>query len=165
MPQIGLTLHTALALAVLLTTVSGALRLVRRRWASFASAGAWEAALVCLVFALWQVVGGLARTRVTGGISHGFAVWHAERTAQLLAADRHSAAEQTAAETTFCVRDNGAGFDTTSQFPGHLGLQSMRERAANLGGKLDITSAPGEGTTVRLRIPTSESTALPALKM
>lgn len=83
MPHIGLTLHTALVLAVALTTISGGLRIVRRRWASLASAGAWEAALVCLVFALWQVVGGLARTRVTGGISHGYAVWHAERAAHL----------------------------------------------------------------------------------
>jgi hypothetical protein len=79
MPHIGLTLHTAITLAVVLTTLSAGLRLVRHRWASVASAGAWEAAIICVVFALWQVVGGMARTRVTGGLSHGYAVWHAER--------------------------------------------------------------------------------------
>ncbi|HEX9133734.1 MAG TPA: sensor histidine kinase [Ktedonobacteraceae bacterium] len=34
------------------------------------------------------------------------------------------------------VRDNGVGFDTTRSFPGHLGLHSMRERVARLGGTL-----------------------------
>jgi signal transduction histidine kinase len=29
----------------------------------------------------------------------------------------------------------------------------MRERAATLGGKLEVTSVEGEGTTVRLRVP------------
>lgn len=49
------------------------------------------------------------------------------------------------------VSDDGRGFgsDTT---PG-VGLRSMRERAASLGGELEIRSEPGEGTTVRLRIP------------
>ena len=79
MPHIGLTLHTAIAFVIILTTLSAMLRFVRHRWAAFLAAGAWEAALVCLVFALWQVVGGMARTRVTGGISHGYAVWHTER--------------------------------------------------------------------------------------
>jgi hypothetical protein len=78
-PHIGLTLHTAITFAIALTTLSALLRFVRRRWAAFLSAGAWEAALICLVFALWQVVGGMARTRVKGGISHGYAVWHTER--------------------------------------------------------------------------------------
>ena len=32
---------------------------------------------------------------------------------------------------------------------------------ANLGGTLDITSAPGQGTTVLLRIPVSQNPALP----
>lgn len=79
MPRIGLTLHTALVFAVVLTTASALLRLVRRRWANYISAGAWEAALVCVMFALWQIVGGMAHSHVTGGISHGYAVWHTER--------------------------------------------------------------------------------------
>jgi signal transduction histidine kinase len=34
---------------------------------------------------------------------------------------------------------------------GHYGLTGMRERAATLGGTLEITSGPGRGTTVRVR--------------
>lgn len=79
MPDIGLTMQTALVLAVVLTTVSGLLRLARWPWAQYVSVGAWEAALICALFASWQYVGGLARTRVDGGIAHGYAVWNLER--------------------------------------------------------------------------------------
>ncbi|MCE7987555.1 MAG: PAS domain S-box protein [Caldilinea sp. CFX5] len=51
------------------------------------------------------------------------------------------------------VADNGQGFDPSGEFPGHLGLKSMRERAIQLGGTLTITSAPGQGTRVDLQIP------------
>jgi len=51
------------------------------------------------------------------------------------------------------VRDNGEGFDPEGDFPGHLGLKSMRERAARLSGSVAITSAPGQGTHVSARIP------------
>jgi PAS domain S-box-containing protein len=51
------------------------------------------------------------------------------------------------------VSDNGVGFHPQQSFPGHLGLQSMRERLARLGGTLEITSAPGEGTCIRASIP------------
>jgi len=51
------------------------------------------------------------------------------------------------------VSDDGVGFDTAESFPGHLGLRSMRERAATLGGMLDVESAPARGTRVRVRIP------------
>jgi PAS domain S-box-containing protein len=53
------------------------------------------------------------------------------------------------------IRDNGAGFDTGAQFPGHLGLQSMRERAVRLGGNVEIVSLEGKGTLVRAVIPPS----------
>jgi PAS domain S-box-containing protein len=49
------------------------------------------------------------------------------------------------------VKDDGVGFDPTSPYPGHLGLHSMRERVARLGGTLDIQSAPGQGTRIRAR--------------
>ena len=55
--------------------------------------------------------------------------------------------------TTVEIRDDGLGFDAGADFPGHLGLRSMRERAARLGGTLEVSSAPGAGTTVRARIP------------
>lgn len=54
---------------------------------------------------------------------------------------------------TLTVRDDGAGFDPGGSYPGHLGLRSMRERMVRLGGELSITSAPGEGTTVRAALP------------
>ena len=51
------------------------------------------------------------------------------------------------------VCDDGAGFDPEGSFSGHLGLKSMRERAARLDATLRIESAPGEGTQIRLQIP------------
>ncbi len=51
------------------------------------------------------------------------------------------------------VMDDGIGFDSNRTYPGHLGLKSMRERVGQLGGDLDIESAPGEGTVVRVSIP------------
>lgn len=50
------------------------------------------------------------------------------------------------------VRDNGKGFDPQGSFPGHLGLQSMRERVANCNGELLIISQPGQGTTVKVEL-------------
>jgi signal transduction histidine kinase len=54
------------------------------------------------------------------------------------------------------VCDDGAGFDpaTTERSGRRLGLASMRERARAAGGRLDVTSEPGRGTTVRLAVPT-----------
>jgi PAS domain S-box-containing protein len=51
------------------------------------------------------------------------------------------------------VVDDGIGFDPTGSYPGHMGLRSMRERVARLGGTLNIESAPGHGALVRLEIP------------
>jgi len=49
------------------------------------------------------------------------------------------------------VSDDGVGFDVRAQSHGY-GLLGMEERARALGGQLEIESAPGEGTTVRLRV-------------
>lgn len=51
------------------------------------------------------------------------------------------------------VRDDGAGFDLGGEFPGHLGLRSMRERAQQLGGTLTVESAVGQGTRVVAEVP------------
>ncbi|MEA2312614.1 MAG: hypothetical protein QOE28_2582 [Solirubrobacteraceae bacterium] len=50
------------------------------------------------------------------------------------------------------VSDDGAGFDPADPElrSRRLGLTSMEERAQRLGGKLEIRSAPGAGTTVRV---------------
>ena len=50
------------------------------------------------------------------------------------------------------IRDNGKGFDTTREYPGHLGLRSMPERAAQIGGRFHIESAPGAGTTITVQL-------------
>lgn len=53
------------------------------------------------------------------------------------------------------VRDDGIGFDLATIQPqgGHYGLLGLNERAQLTGGSFDITSAPGAGTSVRLRLP------------
>jgi signal transduction histidine kinase len=59
-------------------------------------------------------------------------------------------------EVELLVRDDGRGFGGVSPLgprePGHLGLASMRERAALAGGRLAIESSRG-GTQVRVRVP------------
>lgn len=51
------------------------------------------------------------------------------------------------------IRDDGRGFDPSMDFPGHIGLHSMLERASYLGGQLSLDSAPGAGTAVVARFP------------
>ena len=52
------------------------------------------------------------------------------------------------------MRDNGRGFDSEDpSISKSLGLLGMRERAAILGGQVNIASAPGKGTTVTAWIP------------
>jgi signal transduction histidine kinase len=48
------------------------------------------------------------------------------------------------------VKDDGQGFDWGQVGPDQLGLDIMRERAAMVGGRLDIHSRPDEGTEVIL---------------
>ena len=63
-----------------------------------------------------------------------------------------------AGEVRLDVVDNGHGFDTEAQAEqpaglGHLGLDAMRSRAAELGGKLEIESAPGGPTALTVAVP------------
>ena len=60
----------------------------------------------------------------------------------------------TEGELTLEVEDNGRGI-TPQQVanPRSLGLFSMRERAAALGGTVDFRSEPNQGTTVSVRVP------------
>jgi signal transduction histidine kinase len=50
------------------------------------------------------------------------------------------------------MRDDGVGFDPDVRAPG-FGLVGMKERIALAGGKLEITSSLGAGTTVRAEVP------------
>lgn len=52
----------------------------------------------------------------------------------------------------FAVSDDGAGFDPGTVRPG-LGMASMRERLASVGGRMALDSAPGRGTRLTGTIP------------
>ena len=59
------------------------------------------------------------------------------------------------------VADDGRGFDvgeTAARGRRNFGLQFMRERAELIGARLDVRSRPGDGTVVRLAIPTRAQT-------
>jgi signal transduction histidine kinase len=65
--------------------------------------------------------------------------------------------ERRGAGVAIRVRDDGTGFEVSSQEAapgaGHIGLLSMRERAEAAGGRFDLRSEPGEGTTVDFWMP------------
>jgi signal transduction histidine kinase len=61
----------------------------------------------------------------------------------------------------FSVSDDGAGFPAAAARHGS-GLQGMSDRLAALGGTLDISSEPGQGTTITGRLATSERTSAAA---
>jgi len=61
-------------------------------------------------------------------------------------------------ELSVTVRDDGRGFDLAARNSddgddGHVGLRIMRERAAGIGAEVEITSTRGEGTQVRIAVP------------
>lgn len=58
------------------------------------------------------------------------------------------------------VIDDGRGFDPESVRAG-VGLSAMRERVEGLGGEIGISSRPGEGTRVEVRVPTGDGTPGP----
>jgi signal transduction histidine kinase len=51
------------------------------------------------------------------------------------------------------VRDNGAGFDPATSAGKGIGMASLRRRAESLGGRIEVASAPGAGTTITVRTP------------
>lgn len=54
------------------------------------------------------------------------------------------------------VADDGVGFDPSAdRSPESFGLSGLRARLAPLGGTVDVDSAPGEGTTVSMIVPTT----------
>jgi signal transduction histidine kinase len=63
--------------------------------------------------------------------------------------------EFNAASVAVIVEDDGTGFDVGAAVrAGSVGLLGMRERAELAGGQLEIESHVGEGTSVRVEIPT-----------
>jgi len=85
---------------------------------------------------------------------------------------RHAAASQVQvtlsclvdAEVSLTIQDNGRGMNTAQATDG-LGLLGATERAAAVGGQLQLLSVPGRGTTIALRVPlppsSSRSTSVP----
>lgn len=72
------------------------------------------------------------------------------------------AIERTAGEIVLSVRDDGRGFDTAApRPPGSLGLMGLRERTQLLNGTIAITSVPGSGTQVEVRIPLPDAKEAP----
>ncbi len=83
--------------------------------------------------------------------------------------ERHAEATHVAVTITFAkhetrlkVVDNGVGFSMASPSGnvaagGQMGLRSMQERAELLGGKLEIQSSPGNGTTVIVSVPVADA--------
>jgi signal transduction histidine kinase len=55
------------------------------------------------------------------------------------------------------VSDDGVGFVPGQRRVRSLGHASMRERARLLGGSLEVESAPGRGTTVKVSVPLKQS--------
>ena len=62
---------------------------------------------------------------------------------------------------TLSMEDDGRGFDAASAAPGK-GLQSLRQRAALLGGHAEVSSRPGMGTHITVTFPTRTCAPLPA---
>jgi signal transduction histidine kinase len=52
---------------------------------------------------------------------------------------------------TLAIVDNGSGFDL-AEVSGGMGLQTMRDRVAQLGGRTRILAAPGQGTEIRVEL-------------
>lgn len=57
-------------------------------------------------------------------------------------------------QAVLLIEDDGRGFDPTRRAgAGHFGLLNLHDRAASVGGALEIDSEPGRGTRIILRLP------------
>ncbi len=55
------------------------------------------------------------------------------------------------------IRDDGVGFDPAAVPAGHYGILGLHERTRTSGGTVDIESAPGSGTTLRMRFAVADA--------
>lgn len=60
---------------------------------------------------------------------------------------------ETAGTLVLMVKDDGVGFDPTVAKTASQGLKNIRERTLSLGGTVELDSAPGAGTVVKIIIP------------
>jgi len=67
--------------------------------------------------------------------------------------------------TTLTIEDDGLGFDpstVSSSMEGGFGLASMRERVEQIGGRLDVHTAPNAGTTIVVRLDAEDTVGTPS---
>jgi signal transduction histidine kinase len=60
------------------------------------------------------------------------------------------------------IQDDGVGFDTTGVPVRARGLAGMRFRVASHGGRLDLISQPGRGTTIEALLPQRPAASAPS---
>lgn len=63
-------------------------------------------------------------------------------------------------ELSCTITDDGAGFDPDTCRAGQ-GLDNLADRVASAGGSLDVTSAPGRGTRIAVRLPVTQVRSMP----
>ncbi len=86
----------------------------------------------------------IVQESLTNAVKHG----HATRASVEVIED--------AGQIAIKIRDDGVGFDTTASSSG-FGLIGISERAELLHGRAEVRSAPGEGTTVWVSLPTDHA--------
>jgi hypothetical protein len=74
-----LNVHSATIIAAVMTVVAIVAYQLRARWSRVLAGAAQETAIICALYALWQVANGLARGHTTGGLARGRDVWNFER--------------------------------------------------------------------------------------
>ena len=56
-------------------------------------------------------------------------------------------------EAVLTVEDNGTGLRTEDKITGGTGISNIERRSAELGGRMELTSKPGEGCCFAIRFP------------
>lgn len=64
-------------------------------------------------------------------------------------------------EVAVTVEDNGRGFHPAAATPGRNGMSNLAQRMAEVGGQYELTSQPGQGCRVVLRVPVDETRRRP----
>lgn len=84
MSWLRLDVHSAIAVVVIMLTVFAvAHQFPQDRWARFVAGASFETAVICALFALWQIANRLTRGHTTGGLDRGRSIWNAERALHL----------------------------------------------------------------------------------
>jgi two-component system nitrate/nitrite sensor histidine kinase NarX len=69
------------------------------------------------------------------------------------------------AAPTLTIEDDGVGFDPStiaSSMEGGFGMKSMRERVEQIGGSIDVQTAPDQGTTIVVRLDAEDTRGTPS---